>query len=142
MSHYTNVKTKLKNKDMLVKALISCGFKSHMIETFDIPVHLRGFQGDERQQLAHIRIKGSGWKGENYVGGASNDLGFEQLEDGTYRFHVSRYDTGRYGKDFQQKLCQNYSVEVIKKTAQDLGQEFIAPVKQGQDLICKVKSYY
>ena len=74
--------------------------------------------------MANIRIKGEGWKkhgGKNYVGGASNDLGWEVQSDGTISFHVSQYDRGRYSKDWQKKLGQRYLIECIKEQVAESG---------------------
>lgn len=120
MSMYTRVKTKITNRKALVNALKAMGFKENMIEVSDTPMALKGYQGDDRQQRAHIRIKGSGWgHGSNYVGGASNDLGWEMLEDGTFAFHVSDYDVNKYNQNWQKKLTQQYAKEVITEIAQD-----------------------
>lgn len=90
-----------------------------MIEWHEAAIELKGYQGDTRKQKAHIRIKGSGWAGANYVGEASNDLGFERMEDGSYAFHVSDYDQHRYGKAWQDKLMNQYAVEVVKEVAEE-----------------------
>lgn len=120
MSHYTRVATKIKNKTALVKALCAMGFKEYMIEVSDEKMSLRGYQGDTRKQKANIRIKGAGWgKTMNYVGPASNDLGFELQEDGTYAFHVSQYDQNKYNKLWQGKLLQQYGKEVIKEVVEE-----------------------
>lgn len=119
MSHYTRVKTKITNKNAIVAALKKMGFKDHMIEIFDTPQKLKGYGGDARTQLAHIRIKGSGWGyNQNYVGGASNDLGFERMDDGTYAFHVSDYDRGKYGQKWQNKFLQQYGKSVIEEVVE------------------------
>jgi hypothetical protein len=119
------------------------GFKEHMIEVSETPLQLKGFEGNLRKgKAAHIRIKGSGWRGQNYVRGMSNDLGFERMEDGTFRFHVSEYDVTKYGELWQQQLQQNYAVEIIKKIARQEGHEFIPPTKQGENLVCKIRSCY
>jgi len=91
------------------------GFKEHMVEVHKETVPLKGYQGDQRQQKAHIRIKGSGWSGSNYVGGASNDLGLEQLADGSWVMHVSDYDQYKYGKAWQEKFTDQYSRATVKK---------------------------
>lgn len=115
MSHYTRVKTKLKKRSCIVKALQAMGFKEHMIEVSDTPMTLKGYQGDNRKQQAHIRIKGSGWGGsKNYVGGASNDLGLEQQSDGSWAMHISGYDTGKYNQRWQSKFFDEYSRETVK----------------------------
>lgn len=90
-----------------------------MIEWHEAGVELKGYQGDTRKQKAHIRIKGSGWAGANYVGAASNDLGFERQEDGSYAFHVSDYDQHRYGKAWQDKLMNQYAKAVVQEVCEE-----------------------
>ena len=115
MSHYTVTRTKICNEECLIKALQNMGFKSHMIEVSKTPLSLKGYTGDTREQTANVRIRGAGWgSSENYVGSASNDLGWELQSDGTYIMHVSEYDRGKYNESWQNKLMQQYSKEVIK----------------------------
>lgn len=119
MSHYSLVKCKFTRKSAIVKALQRMGFKAHMIEQFDKAQPLKGYQGDNRQQKAHIRIKGSGWSGQNYVGGASNDLGFEQLEDGSFQFHVSNYDSMKYNNKWVKNLEDQYAIATVEEVAEE-----------------------
>jgi hypothetical protein len=120
MSMYTRVRTKIVNRSALLRALKNLGFKEHMVEVSDTPMSLKGYRGDDRQQRAHIRIKGSGWgQNSNYVGGASNDLGWEMLEDGTFAFHVSDYDVNKYNQGWQKRLTQQYAKEVITEIAEE-----------------------
>lgn len=123
MSHYSCVKSKIANLDCLLKALKTMGFADHMLEVSKKEtLTLKGYAGDDRPQRAHLRIRGAGWGDQhNYVGGASNDLGFERQQDGTYAFHVSEYDLRRYGKSWQDKLMQQYEKEVILQTAEEQG---------------------
>lgn len=113
MSHYTEVKTKIKDVSCLISALRLLGFKNVVHNPKGIK--LRGYQGDERTQTAHVQIKGSAHGKNNEVGTASNDLGWEKMSDGTYRFHVSEFDVQQYGKDWQNKLMRTYAEEVVKK---------------------------
>lgn len=120
MSHYSEVRTTIKRSKVqcLKRALCTLGFKEHMIEiSLDTPLALRGYQGDTRTQQAHVRIKGAGWKDANYVGTASNDLGFEFRDDGSCTFHVSDFDRTRYNQSWQDKLLQEYAKEVVKDMA-------------------------
>lgn len=117
MSHYSQIKCNITRKSCLIKALQSMGFKAHMIEDLKIAEPLKGYQGDVRQQKANIRIKGSGWRTVNYVGGASNDLGWELQKDGTYSMHLSDYDKNKYNQTWQNKLLQEYAKEVVKEVA-------------------------
>lgn len=122
MSHYTRMATRITRKECLIKALKSMGFQEHMIESSETPLPLKGYSGDIRAgKQCHVRIKGSGWRGQNHVGGASNDLGWERMEDGTYALHVSDYDRihSRYGTKWQKKLMQEYSREVIKEVVDE-----------------------
>ena len=110
------MKTKLKKKSCIIKALCEMGFKEHQIEVSDKPLTLKGYQGDDRKQQAHIRIKGSGWgSGQNYVGGASNDLGIERLSDGSWAMHISDYDVNKYNKKWQSKYFDEYSRATVKE---------------------------
>lgn len=119
MSHYTKVTTKIKSRSALVSALKIMGFQEHQVEIRQDnqpKLSLKGYSGDTRPQTADIRLKGAGWgKEQNCVGGASNDLGFELQEDGTYQFHVSEYDSRSYGKNWQEKFLQSYGKEVVKE---------------------------
>jgi hypothetical protein len=120
LSHYTRVATKIVRKSALIKALQNVGFQKHMIESSDSLMSLKGYAGDIRKQHAHIRIKGAGWgSAQNYVGPASNDLGFEQMSDGSFALHVSEYDSAKYGTEWQHKLIREYSREVIKEVAHE-----------------------
>jgi len=122
MSHYSEVKTSIKDLECLVKALITMGFKKEHVDLLSEKEQLRGYTGDSREQRADVRIKGSGWgRGQNHVGGASNDLGWEKQANGTYAMHVSDYDSHRYGKTWQDKMEAQYSSEVIKKKARQCG---------------------
>lgn len=122
MSHFSKVRVNVKSRSALIKGLRRMGFSKHQIEVSDQKMTLKGYQGDDREQRANVRIKGSGWgEDQNYVGGASNDLGFELLEDGTYAFHVSDYDQGKYGKNWQEKFTAQYEREMFKETAEAQG---------------------
>lgn len=109
MSHYNKIKTKLKDKDSLLKALAKLGFGPEKIKVCDTAEHLEGYAGDKRQQKAEIIIP------RKHVGGAANDIGFKKQEDGTYDAIISDYDTHRYGEQWRNQLSKHYSVEQSKK---------------------------
>lgn len=119
MSHYTEVQTRIRDQACLIAALQALGFQN--VEVSDTPIQLKGYRGDTRTQKANIRIKGSAWGRDNEVGGASNDLGWEKMQDGTFRFHVSDYDSHKYGREWQNKLTKTYAEEVIRKTVRPTG---------------------
>lgn len=105
MSHYNKLVTKLKNRNSLVKALQRCGFRKDQIEVHNEAQHLYGYRGDQRPEKANVIIR------RKHVGGAANDIGFEQQADGTYKAIISDYDRGRYNQQWMHKLETNYGVE-------------------------------
>src|SRR4028118_1606499 len=76
MSHFTCIKTQIKNQDALVKALADVGFKD--VEVHETAQHLYGYQGDVRQQTAEVIIR------REYIGRVSNDMGFKRQENGQF----------------------------------------------------------
>lgn len=120
MSHYTRVRTKIRKKSALLKALADLGFKK--VEVYDKAQNLRGFQDDIREDVANIILR------REEVGGLSNDIGFVLQEDGTYEAIVSEYDLNTmssnkneltkgirgYGEAWQKLLTLRYSKHVIE----------------------------
>lgn len=123
MSHYTKVKTKLRNVNALMKALQDMGFTQEMIRYNKEAQHLEGYQGDKRAQTAEVIIP------RRHVGGAANDIGFKLQEDGTYEAIISDYDSrsnrarqgehwqgrGSYNADWLAKLNQRYAYHNLKE---------------------------
>lgn len=70
MSHFTSIKTQIKNTDALIKALADVGFKN--VEYHETAQHLYGYQGDVRPETAEIIIR------KQYIGSMSNDIGFKR----------------------------------------------------------------
>lgn len=115
MSHYTKCKTKLTDKECLVKALEDLGFRHGQVKVHNTPQHLFGYQGDKREQTAEIILP------RQYVGGAANDIGFKLQEDGTYGAIISDYDKGNTSADAKSKHakgCRGYSDKWLKKLNQ------------------------
>jgi hypothetical protein len=106
----------------LKKALVNMGFKAQDLQDHgQEKVQLKGYQGDRRNQRANLVIKGSGWGSANRVGSASNDLGWEVMEDGSMQFHVSQNETGHYNANWQRRLMQQYTLEATKEVAEEQG---------------------
>ncbi len=61
------------------------------IEVYQAPVNLIGYQGDRRDQQAHI-IARKEFVNVHLGGGASNDVGWLRADDGSYEAIVSDYD--------------------------------------------------
>lgn len=113
LSHYNVIKTQLKNKDSLIKALAKLGFGADKLKVHETAQQLEGYMGDKRKQTAEIVIP------RKHVGRGANDIGFKKQEDGTYQAIISDYDGGkghgRYGTKWRQQLNKHYNIEQSKK---------------------------
>jgi hypothetical protein len=82
-------------------------------EIHEEAVNLYGYQGDKREQKAHIVLPRS------QVGGSSNDIGFERKEDGKLILHISEFDKRstkfNEGK-FKQLYAKNKLLKKVKKS--------------------------
>ena len=108
----------MKNREALILALARSGFSTTHIEVHDTPQSLYGYQGDKRAQKAHVIIR------RRYIGSASNDVGFENV-DGTFVAHISEFDSGtgtyssnrtsaRCNQEWQSRLGTYYGIEAAK----------------------------
>jgi len=103
MSEFNVIEVNFKNKNVLIDSLKQMGYKP---KVFDESVNLKGYQGDTREQKAHIIIPRS------QVGNASNDVGFEWIKD-KYRMHASEYDRPWRTGEKIKKLKQVYAEKII-----------------------------
>jgi uncharacterized protein DUF1257 len=101
MSHFTRVRTTLRDLDALVAALSAVGFRT--VEVHDQPQTLKGFQGDDRPERADVIIR------REHIGRLSNDIGFARRPDGSFEAIVSDYDRRRYGEAWLSELTRSYS---------------------------------
>ena len=116
MSHYVECKPGFKDREALIEALCACGFELNQIEVHEEAVPLYGYQGDQRDQRAHIVIR------RQHVGSASNDVGWERLPDGTYRAWISEYDQRhRFNPDIQNRIKQEYAYHAVRRQQVALG---------------------
>jgi len=116
MSHYTRVKTQLKNTAALLQALADLGFGPAKIKHDTTgKQHLEGYEGKLRGQTAEVIIP------RKYVQHAANDIGFQKQEDGTYEAIISQFDSNKYGKEWQGKLTQRYAYNNLKAELGDQG---------------------
>lgn len=115
MSHFNDFETTIIDEAGLVRALCRNGFKETDIERNETPTNLFGYQGDRREQKAHVILR------RKYIGSASNDIGFEKTDDGTYRAHISDYDKSRFDNQWLSKLYTYYNVEKSKIALEEKG---------------------
>jgi len=69
------------------------------------PLHLYGYKGDMRSEVAHIRIPKS-IVNEYLGGGASNDAGFVKTKSGEFDAIVSEYDKGAWWNHAEGRFWQ------------------------------------
>ena len=148
MSHFTEIRTKIKDKQALLAALKAmkwrgCHGREPNIEVHDTPQHLYGYRGDRRSDKAEIIIR----RGD--VGSSSNDMGFTKQADGTYKAIISDYDTGKvrgntgfYGSSWQAKLNQTYATTKVKRELMKKGYRLaLEEEKQDGTIHMKVHVY-
>ncbi|MBU4232842.1 MAG: DUF1257 domain-containing protein [Desulfobacterales bacterium] len=116
MSHYSEVQIEFKDRAALMAALERLGFQGKL-EVHQEAKYLYGYQGDRREQQAHIIIR------RQHVGLAANDIGFQRQSDGTYRAWVSEFDQRQngYSEAWMGKLKQAYGVEKARAEAKKRG---------------------
>ena len=121
MSHFVQCRTQLRDLAALGRALQELGWAEEEIEVHATPVPLYGYQGDERPERAEVVIR------REFVGGASNDIGFARQPDGTYLAIISQYDQGSHGRfgPYDQawlgRLTQAYAAQVLTAQYQRKG---------------------
>jgi hypothetical protein len=114
---YATVKTKFTKPDALIDALMETGnWTRSQIEVHGEAQHLYGYQGDVREQTAHVIVR------RNFMVGAANDLGFVQEADGSFTALVSDYDSRQQCKpEWMASLKQNYAFHAIRRDQEGRG---------------------
>lgn len=108
MSHYSIIDTQIVSVEHLLRALAQMGFPE--VETHESPQTLYGWRGDARPQRAEVIIR------KEYLGPASNDIGFKRNAAGRFEAVVSEYDRqSGYGSAWLQRLTQLYAYHVAKE---------------------------
>lgn len=113
MSHFTCIKTQIKHQEALVQALADVGFNK--VEVHETAQHLYGYQGDIRPQTAEVIIR------REYIGQASNDIGFKRQDDGNFEAIISEYDRSKYSQEWLNGLTQRYGYHALIATAPTQG---------------------
>ncbi len=107
MSHYTVLETRITEAETLIEALADLGF-AH-VEVHATAQPLVGWLGDRRENRAEIIIR------REYLGGASNDLGFARRPDGRFEALISDYDRSTYDEAWLGRLTQRYAYRLARK---------------------------
>lgn len=115
MSHFTRVRTKLRDTDTLVAALQAVGFRQ--VEVHDQPQALHGYYTDGRSERAEVIIKRA------HLDQANNDIGFARQPDGSFDAIIEDFDRRRYDAAWLDELARSYSYAATLKYAESHGYE-------------------
>ena len=118
MSAYVVSDCQIKNREDLVRALEEV-FGTGTVEVHDSPFNLMAYAGDKREDVANVVVR------RRHVGGASNDVGFLQAEDGGWKAIVSKYDQGylkkKLGGEFVTQIKTLAAVNAAERVAHSRG---------------------
>ena len=143
MSAFKCVKTKMKEVDLLIKAIekASPAFKGKIVTGKNLPVY--GYHGDDRTALpkgnknwapkAVAVIPGMGSKhGPQVVPGASNDLAVAQGEDGNLIWVCSQNESHQFGPEtpWWKGVEKTYGMLASETEAPKALQEFLQSAAQ------------
>lgn len=102
------VELEISDQDLLVQSLAEdmeywTGAVGCTVESHATPVHLLGYQGDQRPETAEVVIR------REFVGEASNDIGFRRQKNGNFRPIISEFDVDYYNASWLDQLSQKYA---------------------------------
>ncbi|MFI5914131.1 DUF1257 domain-containing protein [Dactylosporangium sp. NPDC051541] len=122
MSHFTRVRTALRDAQLLAEALAGVGYPG--AEVHDAPQVLFGYQGDARPETAEVIVRRA------QIGDASNDIGFRRADDGTFEAIISDFDRHRHGEPWLRQLTQQYGRSATLQYAERNGFEVTGEERQ------------
>ena len=120
MSHFTNIKTKIKDKDFLIKALNTLGYAVQENVVLEV---------DGDHALDHPTVEAEV--------GVTNDVGFKKNEEGIFEL-VAELDTWEEPfpiERFLQKVTQAYAKCIVVDTVQSQGYEVVTESKSVDNTI-------
>ncbi|GHJ38678.1 DUF1257 domain-containing protein [Streptomyces sp. TS71-3] len=122
MSHFTRVRTALRDADLLVTALAEVGFTD--VEQHGAPQTLYGYQGDARPERAEVIVR------REHIGKLSNDIGFRRGDDGAFEAVISEYDGSAYDNAWLTRLTRAYGHAAALRYAQEHGYDVQSDVSE------------
>jgi hypothetical protein len=115
MSHFTRMRTALRDADLLAAALREVGYAN--VEVHDSAQKVRGWGGQTRKAEVIVRTRNAG--------GAMADIGFARQPDGTFAAILDAMDLQRLGTQWLPRLSQAYGHAAALKYARDQGYEVV-----------------
>jgi phospho-2-dehydro-3-deoxyheptonate aldolase len=117
MSHFTRMRTALRDPRVLARALGELGLRA--VEVHDTPQPLHGYWGGTGAESAEVVIR------KKNARGASADIGFARQPDGSFAIVLDAMDASRYGKQWLARLTQAYGHAAALDYAQAHGYEVV-----------------
>ena len=131
MSHFTSVKTKIKNQVCLVRALKDLGYEVVEAEQGQT-VQVRGYQGQKADGVMCIKAS------------KTYDIGVRQNADGTYEFFADWWGVettrGVAEEDFIKQVTRRYSYHMVKQEIEKKGWT-LEEEKQGEEIHLHVRTW-
>jgi hypothetical protein len=119
MSHYTRVRTTLRDTDLLAAALRALGFPE--VEVHAAPQKLRGYSRHAPEQHAEVVVRR-----ESAGQPVFADLGFARRTDGCFEAVVDASDAARFGRDWTARLTRAYGYAAALRYAEAHGYDVTA----------------
>ena len=131
MSHFTSVKTKIKNQICLVRALKDLGYEVVEAEQGQT-VQVRGYQGQKADGIMTIKAS------------KTYDIGVKVGVDGTYEFFADWWGVettrGVSEEDFIKQVTRRYSYHMVKQEIEKKGWS-LEEEKQGEEIHLHVRTW-
>lgn len=131
VSHFTSVKTKIKNQICLIRALKDLGYEFEEAEEHQT-VKVRGYQGQKADGM--IAIKAS----------KTYDIGVKMAEDGTMEFFADWWGVettrGVTEEEFMKKLTRRYSYHMVMQEIEKKGWT-LEEQKEGEQIHLHVRTW-
>lgn len=131
MSHFTSVKTKIKNQICLVRALKDLGYEVVEAEQGQT-VQVRGYQGQKADGVMTIKAS------------KTYDIGVKLAADGTYEFFADWWGVettrGVAEEDFIKQVTRRYSYHMVKQEIEKKGWT-LEEEKQGEEIHLHVRTW-
>lgn len=131
MSHFTSVKTKIKNLVCLQRALKDLGYEFVVAEEHQM-VQVRGYQGQKADGIMAIKAS------------KTYDIGVRQNADGTYEFFADWWGVettrGVEEQEFIKQITRRYSYHMVKQEIEKKGWT-LEEEKQGEEIHLHVRTW-
>lgn len=115
MSHFTRVRTRLADAELLAEALASLGLSP--VEVHDEPQPLHGWGGSLGEESAQVIVR------QAHAPGANTDVGFTRRRDGSFVLVVDELDRSRFDDAWLGRLQQAYGYAATVRYADAHGFE-------------------